>query len=256
MNSRFPAMPPEINFFSVETLCMDDLPHTLGPGEDVHVFWAHLSRFCGEINNLTSFLDENECMRANRFRFKKDQVRYVLSHGILRMILARYLGSLPNRIELETRKRGKPVLLNPKGSNNLSFNLSHSHELMAVAISSVYDVGVDVEQIRYFPEFKSIARSNFHPDETLFLDRMPEHRKLNGFFQLWTQKEAVVKATGMGLYCPLNSFSIPGLSGGFFTMPSDCDRDGYDIGFSVPFECISEYAGALALVISDRSSPK
>ena len=249
-------MPPEIKIFSVETLCMDDLPHTFGPGEDVHLLWAHLSRFYGEINYLTSFLDEKECLQANRFRFKQDQMRYVLSHGILRMILARYLGSLPNRIELESRKRGKPVLLIPKGSDGLSFNLSHSHELMAVAISPVYDVGVDVEHIRYSPEFKSIARSYFHPDETLFLNRMPEHRKLNGFFQVWTQKEAVVKATGMGLYCPLNSFSIPGLSGGFFTMPSDCDRDGENIGFSVPFESINEYAGALALMISERSFRK
>ncbi|MBX7149037.1 4'-phosphopantetheinyl transferase superfamily protein [bacterium] len=91
-------------------------------------------------------------------------------------------------------KWGKPSL---KGLP-LHFNISHSGNLALLAISLNQPLGVDVEKMRKVSVGK-IAERYFSKKECEFIQNLPKANQTNSFFTLWTQKEAIVKAKGVGL---------------------------------------------------------
>ena len=70
------------------------------------------------------------------------------------------------------------------------------------------EIGVDIEQIK--PEIATleIARKFFAPKEVQLLTEAPRERRNELFFDCWTQKEAYIKAKGMGLSLDLYSFAV------------------------------------------------
>lgn len=101
----------------------------------------------------------------------------------LRRILSSYLDQAPEQICFEKNPHGK--LLHPK----IFFSLSHSHHLALIAISKAEPIGVDIEYLREVPNQLAIAKRFFSPCED------PEKT----FFEIWTAKEALVKAHGQCL---------------------------------------------------------
>ncbi len=140
-----------------------------------------------EIDGLGGLLCEGERARAARLIRERDRVLWTRSRGALRMLLGRYVGRDPRQLRFELGPYGKPRLADlagePRrrcptvfwrpGPADLSFNLSHSGELMLVAVTAVAEVGVDVERAR--------------------------ERYGAGFLKEWTRKEATVKCLGTGL---------------------------------------------------------
>ncbi len=97
--------------------------------------------------------------------------------------------------------------------HRLEFNLAHSGGLALLAVTGRYPVGVDVEHLRPI-EMDSIAGRYFAPDEQALLHPLSGESRRTGFFQVWTRKEAYMKATGVGLYMPLETFAVlPCLAG-------------------------------------------
>lgn len=128
-----------------------------------------------------------EKARAARFRFPELAARYLKSHGALRAILARYTAA---PLEFALHEHGKPHLpLAPE----VRFNLSHSHEMALVGVARDVEVGVDVEHLRPMPDFRAIAERFFPPAE------LPPGDETD-FFRRWTRIEAVLKASGAGLF--------------------------------------------------------
>ena len=107
--------------------------------------------------------------------------------------------------EIVVTEYGKPYL--PE-LPDFHFSLSHSGNLALCAVSSE-PVGCDVELPRdYDPK---IARRFFHKDECEWLFSHPQDEQCDAFFRLWTCKESFIKALGLGLSQPLDSFAvIPG----------------------------------------------
>jgi 4'-phosphopantetheinyl transferase len=133
----------------------------------------------------------------------------VAAHSALRIILARYLNMLPERIRFQASAQGKPGLAPGLDSGGLRFNLAHSGDLALVAVAAGREVGVDVEHFRPLPEVAPIAERYFSASEREALAQLAEAERPAAFFNIWACKEAFIKATGQGLSYPLQGFSVP-----------------------------------------------
>ncbi len=195
-----------LSVLQVENLqTVSTLPSLL-PAHKIEVFSLHLPDIHDELSMLFSLLSFDEQERARRFHFAKDANLFIAAHGLLRIILAHYLHLSPQEVSFITRPGGKPIL--PSYSSPLSFNISHSGEMVAVGLSSTAEIGIDIETIRPFENFMEIAANYFHPQEALAISTLPQERQLHKFYRIWTQKEAVVKALGTGLTTSLKQFSV------------------------------------------------
>jgi 4'-phosphopantetheinyl transferase len=180
---------------------------TLLTGE-IHLWLTPTSRFASHRHALEILLSREEIERMERFHFQQDKQRYAVAHGLLRMLISRYVNIPPRLVHFRSSPQGKPALHSYHESGYLTFNISHSHHLLAFAFSRSYRLGVDVEYIRHMPDFQEIANHFFHPIEKSALQRFPICEREQVFFEYWTRKEAFVKATGDGLSFPLDSFYV------------------------------------------------
>jgi len=155
---------------------------------------------------LEGTLDSDERARAEKFRFDRHRRRYVFSRGVLRHILASSLRCDPRQISFDTNSYGKPFLRGQRDAVNLTFNVSHSEEMVAIAIANDRSVGIDVEFIRPVDRRDEIAHRYFVDEERSLMDSAPHHLKDQVFYVCWTRKEAYIKAVGKGLSIPLTTF--------------------------------------------------
>jgi 4'-phosphopantetheinyl transferase len=155
---------------------------------------------------LAQLLDANEQARLQRLRQPDDKRRYIVAHAGLRGLLADRLGVSAVSLRFSENAHGKPCLAGLL-AHGPHFNLSHSAELVAIAIADVA-IGIDIEHegaiidcgmmdLAFTDEEKRRGRSN--------ADRL----------QIWTAKESVIKACGRGMSLPLLTFSAPPASNSF-----------------------------------------
>jgi 4'-phosphopantetheinyl transferase len=177
-------------------------------GNGIHVWHAALDRDANSLGQLESTLSPEEIARADRFHFANDRKRFVAARGLLRELLGNYLQQSPSSLEFSYGKYGKPSLSGTNLSSGLCFNLSHSAGMAVYAIARERNLGVDVERVRQEFGGENIARRYFSPHEVGDLLTLPAEARAEGFFHCWTRKEAYLKATGMGLQIPLDSFAV------------------------------------------------
>ncbi|HHQ4528790.1 TPA: 4'-phosphopantetheinyl transferase family protein [Aeromonas hydrophila] len=91
---------------------------------------------------------------------------------------------------------------------NAWFNLSHSDSAVALVLSRIGDVGIDIERSTYEKNYLNIAKRFFHDEEKEALDQLDPHTAQRQSHMLWCLKEAYIKAIGKGLTQPLNSFKF------------------------------------------------
>ena len=174
--------------------------------EDVHVWKASLVRNPSELDSLRQTLTPDEQKRADRFRFEIHRDRFIIGRGVLRAILGRYLNRHPNQLRFQYTSYGKPILSSE--TENLRFNLSHSHDLALYAVTRRREIGVDVEFIRKDVNLLGIAKRFFSAQEYSQLQALSESSQLQTFFDCWTRKEAFIKAKGEGLLLALDQFDV------------------------------------------------
>jgi len=162
---------------------------------EVHVWAFALDVPPERISALATTLSTDERQRAEQFRFPRLRERFIVGRGGMRAILARYTGSDPSRLQFSYSLRGKPRLTD----SALEFNLAHSDELALLAVTDSVPVGVDVELIRPMPDGLDIARRFFAASEVAAFADVPTDAHDEAFFNLWTRKEAWLKATGDGI---------------------------------------------------------
>ncbi|MDY7020889.1 MAG: 4'-phosphopantetheinyl transferase superfamily protein [Cyanobacteriota bacterium] len=163
---------------------------------EIQVWLAEFGELSEQLTEFEQILSPDERERADRYRRHPDRVRFTVARGVLRRILAGYSGLSPSELEFSYSERGKPQL--KTNLLGIEFNVSHSEELGLFAIALNRQVGVDVELIRTL-EVLSLAKRFFQASEYSALGALQGNQQLRGFFQLWTAKEAYVKATGEGL---------------------------------------------------------
>jgi 4'-phosphopantetheinyl transferase len=184
------------------------------PGEtqlsskDVHVWCIAVEPLVRQVPQLTEHLSNNERSRANAFVHARDRKRFLVSHGILRVLLGSYLGVAPGELQFSQGPYKKPCLDGYYATSGLQFNLSHSQEYALLAFTRQRQVGVDIEYIHPLPDMKQITANTFSPLENRELEKLSPEQRLSAFYNFWTRKEAFVKALGKGLFYPLNQFSV------------------------------------------------
>ncbi len=166
---------------------------------EIHLWCAHLDEFFSAVPEFCRALSHDERTRVGSFQFRKDHDYFVIQCGLLRHLLSRYLPVSPAEHEFVRGPHGKPELVDAQGAARLHFNMSHSSSMALYAFTRVTAVGVDIERIRPLEDLYNIARNFFTPRETAALRALPDASRLEAFFNCWTRKEAILKATGQGI---------------------------------------------------------
>ncbi len=178
------------------------------PQNEVQLWRADLEAIGPDESRWRQVLSSDELTRASRFHFSRDRQHFVAARGLLRIILASYLATDPNRLSFSYSKREKPSLGPVHADSGITFNISHSGGIALFAFTRRREIGVDVEQLRPNSDLEAIARRFFSMREQSQLAALPVEEKVDAFFRCWTRKEAYIKATGDGLSLPLNQFDV------------------------------------------------
>lgn len=162
----------------------------------------------------------------------------------LREVLARYLGIDGRDVVLAEDMHGRPALGGAHGGL-FDFNWSHSGGRAVVAVARDVRPGVDVESPRTgrTREVLGLARRFFAPDEAAWLATLGASHRQSAFLQLWTAKEALLKAHGRGLAFGLHRVRI-GVAGRAVSLAS---FEGEDPGAWQLHALDAGFSGAAAL---------
>ncbi len=167
---------------------------------DIHVW--RLDPAAAASASALATLSEPERTRMMRFVFDKDRFRFGQSHARMRALLGARLGVTAANVAFGETEYGKPFIV-----GGPYFNLSHSHNLAALAISEDFDLGLDIEYVRAI-EGPDIARRFFSSQECAALNAYDGASYETAFYRCWTRKEAYVKAQGEGLGISLQAFDV------------------------------------------------
>jgi len=196
---------PRIVTYECSSDAMAAEPHALG-ADEVHIWYAGPLQTAFDEPAFRKLLSVDELARMMRFRFVDDRRNFLFGRGMLRTLLASYLGASPAELLFAYSAHGKPGLATSSGG--FEFNLSHSNGTLLIAISQRRKIGVDIEKIRHDIEINEIAGRFFSPAERQVLDQTFDHSLPDAFFRCWTRKEAWLKARGDGLSFPLSAFDV------------------------------------------------
>jgi 4'-phosphopantetheinyl transferase len=165
------------------------------PVKGVDLWFLDLSKITvSDSEKFTQLLSEKELERAQQF--KKNQHHFLATRALTRKALAHYTGIAPHQLQIERTEDGKPFLANIP--HPLYFNLTHSGNFAALAVTSQGKLGVDIETARN-RSYLQIVERYFHTDEVTQLRNCAEAQREQLFYRLWTLKEAFFKATGTGI---------------------------------------------------------
>ncbi len=171
-------------------LCPDDLPPDA------------LERRC------LTWLTPGELAHHQRLRTPAFRHVHLVSRALCRTMLSHHTNVDPTAWRFATNEHGKPSISAPAEFASLHFNLTHTDGLIACAISRAGPVGVDAEQTSRAVDIDRVAAHFFSPAERASLSQLPPNERNQRFFEYWVAKEAYLKASGVGLSLPPDTFTI------------------------------------------------
>jgi len=171
----------------------------------VHVWRIDLHTAPAQLERLLGLLDDAEVRRAQQFRFERHRRRFITGRGVMRILLGRYTGRLPQALDLSYNPHGKPSL---KDAGSLEFNFTNSRDLALLCVARQRQLGIDLEHLGRHADYAGIVNRFFAEREVEELFSIPEGRRHAAFLTGWTRKEAYIKALGMGLSLPLGKFAV------------------------------------------------
>lgn len=215
--------------------------------EDVHLWLVKVASCAASLPLFEQFLSPDEHARAAKFRQEGDRTRFTLCRGILRHLLSRYTGLTPAAIRFSYNAYGKPALaVASSAMPPLQFNLSHAGGLALYAFTTVSSIGVDLEQHRPL-DVPALASTFFSEKERAFLEQGSRAEQLAQFFQLWTCKEAYLKAIGLGL-SGLEQAEMAIASNGSIRIPSFTDASSSNSCWQIqPMSLGNQFSSAFAV---------
>jgi 4'-phosphopantetheinyl transferase len=171
----------------------------------VQVIFLAASRL--PMTSVTCMLPAEEQARAQRLLAPAVRRGFVAGRWLVRSVLAALTGVEPQSLALRVGKHGKLFLT---GHERIapSFNLSHSGDLVALALVRERRVGIDIEAERPLTDETLLARRILGPRERERFDTLPEAARASALLVAWTRKEAVLKAAGTGVSGSLRSIEV------------------------------------------------
>ncbi len=175
-------------------------------GTDVHVWAFPLGVSAKRLTELRALLTPDEIAKADRIIVPVKCAQSAVSRGVARTLLAAYTGVPAADLRFRYGDKGRPYLDGP--GDDLVFNVSHSGELGAIAVTREGEMGVDVEEMDGTVDLIGIGRRFFSPIEHADLSSQTGDNMTRAFFRAWTRKESYLKARGAGLSLPLDGFDV------------------------------------------------
>lgn len=163
------------------------------------IYFTRFDHFHDQVSVLNHYLSSEEKAAAQQYATTQLTHRYIISRGLLKSILSWHMGILPEEIDLHYGKYGKPYLK----ESNLQFNLSHAGDFIVYVLSWVSEVGIDIEYINDQVEIAPLTDLLFSQREVSFFASLAPKEKMAYFYDVWTKKEALIKAGGWGLSYPI-----------------------------------------------------
>ncbi|MCB9169810.1 MAG: 4'-phosphopantetheinyl transferase superfamily protein [Flavobacteriales bacterium] len=186
----------------------EEVPSTAGAimvpqSGEVLIVFARLDHLHSRMDELRAMLDPSEAARSERFVLDDARERFVLGHGLLREVLGHALDTDPGTIVIQRGPYGKPFL----PTSQVHFNFSDTKDAIAIGISRDQEIGVDVETHHRSVDHHAVSEHYFTPEEVKDIRTAGADAKAR-FLELWTRKEAVLKASGVGIMDDLHSLRV------------------------------------------------
>ncbi|MDX2263494.1 MAG: 4'-phosphopantetheinyl transferase superfamily protein [Hyphomicrobiales bacterium] len=185
------------------TIAKADAPLAVAPDRIATAFWR-LDVTDARFDDLAALLSPDERVRADRFYYDLHRRRFIAARGLLREALGAHLRVSPGGLRFRVNAHGKPAVAAPVDFPH--FSLSHSGDgaLLAIADSPV---GADIEAIRPYPA--DVAGAMFSKGENAVIDAAPPGPARDAAFcRVWTCREAVCKAEGLGFALDQAAFEV------------------------------------------------
>ncbi len=169
----------------------------------VHLWFTDLDKQETEMPGL-SLLSPSEQARASRLKSPLEQRRYITSHVFTRRVLSNLTGIAPGSLEFNKDKCGKSLLNRQAEAGNvpsrlLRFNISHSENILGIAVGMGFEVGIDVEVVNKSLDFLEIAQASLEQPDVEQVQSSPVSERAPVFYRLWTSREAFAKMQGHGV---------------------------------------------------------
>ena len=177
--------------------------HLPAPGE-VHVWYLDLD---GLGRSLQGALG-SESESGDSSPFTAGQLLFA-RRFYLRLLLGGYLGLPGKSVQINRKNRGKPVLDQVVHESDLHFSMAKSEEKLLIGFSTSSYLGVDLEPAgREARDPMGVARRYFSPAEATALEAISLQDRDAAFLRAWACKEAVVKASGLGIANQFCRFTV------------------------------------------------
>ena len=176
---------------------------------DATVMYVDLTPHVAREASAFLWLDDKERLRYRQFMYSGPRRRFVLCRAALRAILCGKLGCGNEQLSFRESCYGKPFAVVHETPVPISFNVSHSGKHGLIAFAPVGRLGVDIEEILPRRNLEGLIEDVFGPGEQYDLKLARGCQKTRLFLRLWTTKEALLKAIGMGLAFDMSRFEVP-----------------------------------------------
>lgn len=173
-------------------------------GRFVDVWEGSLSVEPEILTDMLDNLSETEQQKAAAFKLPLMRQRYIAVRYLVRKTLGQYLQTEPRALKFYADTYGKPFL----ACGSLHFNISHTADLLMLAVANFPDIGIDVESIKPRGSLDGLAVRCFTETEYQTWRQFPGAQQEAVFYRLWTKKEAFVKAVGRGIALGLEKCEV------------------------------------------------
>jgi 4'-phosphopantetheinyl transferase len=154
-----------------------------------------------DLLRFRDWLSAGEVARYQRFVRAQRLRQFVVGRVLLRMALGRLLCVAPCEIQLEERVGKAPLLVSPAVDGRVpGFSIAHSGRWVACAVSAQTALGLDIEMLDAGRDLAALAAQSFDAREIARWDGLPAERRVDGFYRMWSEKEARFKL-GMEGHC-------------------------------------------------------
>lgn len=158
------------------------------------------------LSRYENLLSAEELQRLHGFHAPASAKEFLVGRALLRSALATRIRCAPHELQFSKNSDGKPALSFP--ASNWQFNLTHSHDWVALVLCEGHRVGIDIESYVRRNNLPAIAQRFFSDDENAHLAQYRDSEWLDNFLAIWTLKEAHAKALGCGLSKILSCSSV------------------------------------------------
>ncbi|OLL31597.1 hypothetical protein BTH42_11730 [Burkholderia sp. SRS-W-2-2016] len=206
MNSTLAAAAPD---FDLQPLA---IPRAAAAG--VEVFCVTFDFTATLDHSAFAVLSDAERAKAARYLRHEDSVRHAATRVALRELLAERTGVAPAALRFEQDAAGRPRLAASADSAQEAshawpdFNVSHSGQHALIALAARRKVGVDIEVARRDKKWQGLTPAVFAPRDEAWVAALPEQQRADAFYAVWTAKEALLKALGIGIGEGMTWFSV------------------------------------------------